>query len=393
MFEYQKNCRIMEKINDAMSPKYRELWNDKIQQKIDEDIDQNRKADAQITLNDVLPGSEVKVEQISHDFIFGAHIFNYDQLGSQEVNDRYKDLYGTLFNSATIAFYWKTLEPEEGYLRYRGEYRDSAEYWNKVENPKLEPHWRRPAPDPVVDFCLSKGIRLHGHTLTWGNTKWQYPDWLVKKLPEKYWKKLEFPMDNPSGWQLGEFFKNFTEDEIQQIIPDYIRILNEKMSNRILDIALRYKDRIHSWDICNESATDYERNAMIPASAVCKSLYGLMPGDYTYRSFKIADSVFPKSVKLNINEYNLKQTYVDQIRDLQERGCKIDIMGTQMHLFNPQTCLDIAEGISDIWVQKPELVWETMNRLSQANLPIHLSEITITSPNNDERGQAIQAVI
>ena len=34
-----------------------------------------------------------------------------------------------------------------------------------------------------------------------------------------------------------------------------------------------------------------------------------------------------------------------------------------------------------------------METISQAGLPIHLSEITITSPNNDAHGQAIQAII
>jgi GH35 family endo-1,4-beta-xylanase len=66
-------------------------------------------------------------------------------------------------------------------------------------------------------------------------------------------------------------------------------------------------------------------------------------------------------------------------------------MGAQMHLFNPQTCLDIADGKSDI--QSPERVWKTMETIARAGLPIHLSEITITAPNNAERGQAIQAVI
>ena len=62
-----------------------------------------------------------------------------------------------------------------------------------------------------------------------------------------------------------------------------------------------------------------------------------------------------------------------------------------MHLFEPQMCLDIADGISDL--QSPEQVRKTMSMLAEAGLPIHLSEITITAPNNDERGQAIQAVI
>ena len=66
-------------------------------------------------------------------------------------------------------------------------------------------------------------------------------------------------------------------------------------------------------------------------------------------------------------------------------------MGAQMHLFNPQICLDIADGI--INAQSPNMVYETFDLLGKAGLPIHLSEITITAPNNDERGQAIQAVI
>ena len=66
-------------------------------------------------------------------------------------------------------------------------------------------------------------------------------------------------------------------------------------------------------------------------------------------------------------------------------------MGAQMHLFDPQSCLDIAAGTTD--AQSPQAVYETFARLGKAGLPIHLSEITITAPNNDERGQAIQAVI
>jgi len=62
-----------------------------------------------------------------------------------------------------------------------------------------------------------------------------------------------------------------------------------------------------------------------------------------------------------------------------------------MHLFNPQSCLDIAAGISD--TESPKQVYEKFDRLGKAGLPIHLSEITITAPGNDERGQAIQAVI
>jgi len=374
--------------NAVMSDAYWARWNPEVQARIDRDIEANRKADACFAA-DIPAGTEVKIEQLSHDFIFGAHIFNFDQLGTDERNRKYKELYGTLFNSATIAFYWKTLEQEEGKPRFQGDFRDTADFWNSVSEPKKEPHWRRPATDPVVDFCESKGIRLHGHVLTWGSRAWQMPEWLVKKLPQPY--RDQYLMHGADHSAFCDVFADFTPAQLEALLPEFARELNDWNAHRIMEIALRYKKRIHSWDVANESATDFGRGVMVPGDAICKSWYGLMPGDYTYRSFKIADGVFPKEVKLNINDYNLAQCFVDQTRDLLERGCKIDIMGAQMHLFDPQICLDIASGKSD--AQDPQGVWETMDRLAQAGLPIHLSEITITSPNNDERGQAIQAVI
>ena len=119
------------------------LWNDEEQARIDADIEKYRKADAVVDLPELADGATVKIEQISHKFIFGAHIFNFEQLGSKEANDRYKELYGTLFNSATIPFYWKKFEMEEGKPRHEPTYEDSEEFWNNCKNPKEQPHWRR----------------------------------------------------------------------------------------------------------------------------------------------------------------------------------------------------------------------------------------------------------
>jgi hypothetical protein len=61
-----------------------------------------------------------------------------------------------------------------------------------------------------------------------------------------------------------------------------------------------------------------------------------------------------------------------------------------MHLFNPQQCLDIASGQP---IESPDHVWNKMRTIAKAALPIHLSEITITSPGDDDRGRHIQAII
>lgn len=373
----------------AMSDAYLKLWAPE-QEQIKRDIDAHRKADACVMPEGLSPGTEVRVEQVSHEFLFGAHIFNFDQLGTDERNARYKELYGTLFNSATIPFYWRNFEMEEGKPRFAAEYRDSADFWNTVKEPKLQPHWRRPATDPLVEFCEKKGIRLHGHTLAWGNARWHTPDWVHEKIPAEYRKHEKQPENRSMAPQI-ELFDAMTPDQIEALLPEFTREIHVLMAKRILEIALHYRGRLHSWDVANESATDFGRGHLVPGSGICKSWYGLMPGDYAYRAFKIAESAFPREVRLNINDYNLSDVYPRQVADMRARGCKVDVLGAQMHLFNPATCLEIAEGKSD--VQSPRNVRETMTRLATAGLRIHLSEITISCPDDAERGQLIQAII
>ena len=117
-------CAAFEIDTSAMSDAYWKIWNDEAQAKIDADIETYRKTDASVDVA-APDGADVKIEQISHAFFFGAHIFNFNQLGKTEWNERYKELYGTLFNSATVAFYWKTLEPYQGQVRFQEDYRDT----------------------------------------------------------------------------------------------------------------------------------------------------------------------------------------------------------------------------------------------------------------------------
>lgn len=337
--------------SDVMSPAYRAFWNENVQREIDERIEKYRKADATVTLDKVKPGTKVEITLVNHAFLFGAHIFNFDQLGSDAVNKRYRNVYGpeapALFNSATVAFYWKKFEPEPGHLRFAAEERDTAAYWNACAEPKKEFHWRRPASDPVVAFCESRGIQMNGHTIIWGNRQWQHPEWL--------------PTD-PA--QVDEMERLFTK--------------------RITELAEHYGNRLNRWDVVNESAEDFK---LMPEKA---SRYGLMPMDYAYKAFQVADRVFPKSVELNINDYSVNEQYAAEIKDLVQRGCRIDNVGIQMHLFNPAETLGIAEGKP---IQTPEIQRTRLTAADATGKPLHLSEITITAPNDDARGRAIQAEV
>jgi len=95
----------------VMSEAYWNVWNDAEEAQIDAAIEANRKADCEVLL-DAPVGTEVAVEQIDSAFKFGAHIFNFNQLGKAEYNDAYKASYGKggIFNQATVAFYWVDYE-------------------------------------------------------------------------------------------------------------------------------------------------------------------------------------------------------------------------------------------------------------------------------------------
>lgn len=376
----------IKKFEKEFAPEYFRYWNSSEQARIDEDIERNRKADLVITPSGVRPGMKVRAVLKRHDFIFGCHIFNFNQLGSHELNEKHQALYGTLFNSATAAFYWQPFEPEEGKMRFETSERDTEEYWNDHKDPKADAFWRRPSTDQIVEFCERKKIRCHGHPLVWSNTLWHYPRWLMEKLPKSV--LVQFLTDLRCGaniWQRGA-------EELDKLCPGFADWYMDALENRFRALSERYGARVASWDVCNESALDFSHGFTAPGKRLtfpCSLC--AMPGDYTFQGFKLAEKYFPDSVKKNINDYVTDQAYADQITELQQRGAKIDIAGLQMHRMAPQQSLDIASGTTaDL---SPEYVRTVIGRLEKTGLPVHISEITFTAVDNSERGQAIQALM
>ncbi|MBQ7189632.1 MAG: endo-1,4-beta-xylanase [Kiritimatiellae bacterium] len=379
----------LRKAADVMSAEFWKIWNPDEQKQIDADIEKYRKAD--VTVSDLPKDAEVKIEQISHDFLFGAHIFNFNQLGTPERNRRYRELYGTLFNEATVSLYWKKFERVPGYPRFADSGNDLEAWWNSCANPKEQFHWRRPASDAPVAYCKSRGIWIHGHPLTWANERWQYPEWLYEQFcPQEEKENLKA--------LTGDAWKKATPQELGKLAPKFLAEINRLMEQRIREIAARYKDTINSYDVVNESAMFMPGadDASIPVVKT-SSVKTMMPGGYTTASFKWADDAFPKSVSLNINDFRNGEIYWKQIQDLQARGCRITRMGSQMHLFNPQQTQDVADGkivkISDGSELTPQGIRKQFEELSKADLPIILSEITITAPNDNAKGRQVQATV
>ncbi len=401
----------------VMSEEYWKIWNDDAQRRIDADIEKYRKADGVFAV-DAPDGAEVKAEQLTHAFFFGAHIFNFGQLGTKERNARYKALYGkegALFNSATVAFYWRAFERFPGKPRFEAAPEDSEEFWNNCPNPKEQPHWRRPPTDPVIDYLTSRGCRIHGHPLVWGNNTWMTPNWLWDELcPEAEKAALEkasgvkIPRWNasiPAGaparkvdraWERAwaQIYKKLTGEQIAALVPTFLKAQNECYERRIRQIGERYGARVHSWDVVNESATDFDRfgRRAVRNRPFDGSHYGPMPADYAYKAFVWAGKYLPKNAWFNLNDYNMGDGFFLQARDLVAHGARIDVVGSQMHLFNPKESLKIMAGKGPTHL-RPEKIAERFVRVSKADRPIHLSEITITAPDNSPKGQMVQAII
>lgn len=388
----------------VMSAKYWQIWNDDVNKKIDEGIEKYRKTDVTIALpKGVKAGTKVKVEQLSNDVWFGTHIFNFNQLGRHDLNERYKSLFGNLFTSATVAFYWKNFETEPGRLRFREEYWDTESWWNKQDDPYQFHHWRRPATDPVVHFLRERGVRVQGHCLVWGNRGGSTPVWLADAVLDSTEHKTfeRLVKTSPYRWNFmgfghdvttfNEEYKKLSVQQLEDSFPHLSKVFWNVFDRHIRDIAAYCGNSVDAWDVVNESAQDlWKGYSMNVGGKLMKSHYGIMPAEYDFKSFRTAGEAFPKDVKLIINDWENGTTFVNQVKDLLSRGCRIDYMGSQMHLFQPKQCADIAVGAN---IETPQQEWKKLNLLQQAGLPIHLSEITITAPNDDAHGRLIQAVI
>ena len=338
---------------------YSRLWNVEVQAQIDERIEKHRKADGEFEVS-VPDGVDVKVEQVSHAFQFGSHIFNFDQLGRDDWNDLYKATFTNLWNSATLSFYWKGMEPQEGAPRYDAGPRDNAKFWNSVSGMSAEAksqfiEYRRPAPDPILDFCEANGISPHGHVMIYAPF---HPPWTTNGVDAA--------------------------------------ALAKRYERRIRQLGAHYGARIPQWDVVNESVDRSCTMAGPFHDKVCWSRPNLLvPEDYTFRSHQWAEEAFPASVKFVVND-SWRDIYVPFVRTLIERGAKIDVVGIQMHIFSAQHARKIASGEPCLangtsWAPKDQI--EMLKKLDTLGRPIHPSEITIPAFDDSPEGWVAQAKI
>ena len=307
---------------------YRKLWSaPSVAGRIERDIEKHRKGDATIEVvgkgGKPLANVTVEVRQQKHEFLFGCNLFVLDQLETPELNAKYERAFTNLFNFATLPFYWRDLEPEQGKPRF-------AE-----DSPRI---WRRPPPDRLLKWCKANGITPKGHALMYAKNKFM-PDWTSRKDAEAF------------------------------------RLQGAK---HMAEIAERYKRDIPIWDAVNEE---------IPRLNHLNEWHAV-PDDFLVWCFREAGRLFPKNVRLLINDgvnqaHLTTSDYEAMVKGLQQRGVRVEGIGIQFH-----TSRDAMLGGK---LFPPSQLCAVYERLGQMNLPLYITEITI--PGTGADGPPLQAAV
>ncbi len=158
-----------------------EKYRDYTAERVESGIELNRKGYGYITLKDSdgnsIENAKITLKQANHEFKFGANIFMLKQFDSDEKNAEYERLFvNAAFNMATLPFYWKDLELEQGKPRFD---KDSVNVY------------RRPAVDLCMEFCEKNGIEPREHALAYDAF---YPDWVVNADPREAKRLLDIRM-------------------------------------------------------------------------------------------------------------------------------------------------------------------------------------------------------
>lgn len=288
-------------------------------------IEKHRKGNMRVKISGAA-GAKVKIKQINHEFKFGANIFMLDEFESEEKNELYKEHFKEAFNMATLPFYWKDTEPQRGFLRY------------DKDSPKI---YRRPAIDLCMEYCEKNGIEPREHALAY---EMHFPDWI----------------------------RNASVDEIKSALE-----------NRYEQIASRYASKIRTIEVTNEMFWHNGKTAFYNER------------DFIEWCFKLAQKHFPNN-QLVINEATY-EAWVDVLRPTHRyysyiesallKGCKIDAIGLQFHMFYDREAeVKMGENLYD-----PVYLYQRMQLLSSLVDTLQITEVTLPAYSNDEADEMIQA--
>ena len=203
-------------------------------------------------------------------------------------------------------------------------------------------------PDAYVEFGQKHGMFIHGHTLVWHS---QCPDW---------------------------FFFDQNGDTASY------DLLKQRLEDHIATIVGRYKGKIHSWDVINES--------VIEGGLQRQSKWYKILGDDLYEIAFAAAAKADPDAELYLNDYNMtdpgrRERYVEIIKRLQSKGIKIDGMGLQGHWHLTRPELSEIQKSIDMFAELGLKV--SISELDMSILPRRQQQITAAVDHNENFEQSL----
>ena len=281
--------------------------------------------------------------------------FNYNKKQCNNIRIAIKQKNHEFKYGANI-FMLDEFENEEKNKKYRKYFAETFNmatlpfYWSDLEpergkvrydknSPKI---YRRPSPDLCIEYCEENGIEPREHALAYSSF---FPNWIDINNPESIKKDLE---------------------------------------KRYKEIAERYADKIPTIEVTNETWWDEFQNALYNED------------DFVEYCFKLARKYFPEN-KLGINEYSAvwneqgrnRDKYYMQIERALNSGADINAIGIQYHMFfKMEKEFEATRKFYD-----PSHLYRILDRYSDFNLPIQITEVTIPAYTDREEDEQIQAEI
>ncbi len=147
--------------------------------------------------------------------------------------------------------------------------------------------------DAFVRFGEENGMTMTGHCLIWHS---QCPRWFC------------------------------TDKDGKNVSPE---VLKERMKNHIFTLVQRYKGKLKGWDVVNEAI-------MEDGSYRKSKFYEILGEEFIPLAFQYAHEADP-DIELYYNDYSMsaegkRNAVVKLVRQLKERGIRIDAVGMQGHM-------------------------------------------------------------
>ena len=248
---------------------------DYLNERVSTGIEMNRKGWAELSFVDrdgkPVKGVTVEARQTTHDFRTGANLFMLDELETPEKNAEYKRLFADAFNLATVPFYWRDLEPEQGKPRFA------------KDSPRV---YRRPAPDLCLEYCEANGIEPKCHCLNYD--QWS-PDWLTNEVPA----------------------------------------VRQALVKRFTELSERYSKRIPSWEVTNETLFLNARTVNFHTPDLVE--WSFHTADRLFPNNRLIINEAHCNIWDVFN--GTRSAYYMQIQRALSQGCRIDSIGMQYHMF------------------------------------------------------------